>query len=52
VLERCLRRFFPENGLPEWEQEIAVDAQRNAQGRNDVTRLDMINSAGAKMARR
>ena len=39
MLERCLRRFFPENGLPEWEQEIAVDAQRNAQGRNDVTRL-------------
>jgi len=42
VLERCLRRFFPENGLPEWEQEIAVDAQRNAQGRNDVTRLDLM----------
>lgn len=42
LLERCLRRFFPENGLPEWEQEIAVDAQRNPQGRNDVTRLDLM----------
>lgn len=42
VLERCLRRFFPENGLPEWEQEVAVDAQRNSQGRNDVTRLDLM----------
>jgi len=42
VLERCLRRFFPENGLPDWEQEVAVDAQRNSQGRNDVTRLDLM----------
>jgi conjugal transfer pilus assembly protein TraD len=42
VLERCLRRFFPENGLPDWEQEVAVDAQRNAQGKNDVTRLDLM----------
>jgi conjugal transfer pilus assembly protein TraD len=42
VLERCLRRFFPENGLPDWEQEVAVDAQRNSQGKNDVTRLDLM----------
>jgi hypothetical protein len=42
VLGRCLRRFFPQNGLPKWGQEIAVHAQRNAQGRNDVTRLDLI----------
>ncbi|MFT4506124.1 conjugative transfer system coupling protein TraD [Caballeronia sp. 15711] len=42
VLERCLRRFFPENGLPDWEQEVAVDAQRSSQGKNDVTRLDLM----------
>jgi conjugal transfer pilus assembly protein TraD len=42
VLERCLRRFFPENGLPDWEQEVAVDGQRNSQGKNDVTRLDLM----------
>jgi conjugal transfer pilus assembly protein TraD len=40
VLERCLRRFFPENGLPDWEEEVAVAAQRNSQGKNDVTKLD------------
>ena len=42
VLERCLRRFFQKMASRIGNRRIAVDAQRNSQGRNDVTRLDLM----------
>jgi conjugal transfer pilus assembly protein TraD len=40
LLDKCLRRFFPENGLVDWEQHVATTATKNAQGNNGVTVVD------------
>jgi conjugal transfer pilus assembly protein TraD len=39
LLERCLRRFFPEHGMPNWEGEANTFLQKVAQ-KGDATLLD------------
>jgi conjugal transfer pilus assembly protein TraD len=39
LLERCLRRFFPEHGMANWEEESRTYVQRAGQ-RNDASPLD------------
>lgn len=51
LLEKALRRFFAENGLTSWEEEVAVETTRQAQRSNAASLVDgMIGLYNARFA--
>ena len=40
LLDRCLRRFFVESDLTNWEELVVTATVKDARGRNDVSLVD------------
>jgi conjugal transfer pilus assembly protein TraD len=40
LLDRCLRRYFTENGLDDWEEQVVATSVKQSQGKNDVSLVD------------